>query len=140
MCCLWTGGEVSEEGGESVQQLLDSGKIQPVAPARRLGHQRVGGTAAPVIKVSPSAAENYEPPLLLVLADRDAHRISLCHLAAVFPQRARACSGRIPPGECPDGKTGLLPRDSVTGDQPGHLIKIDPVIHAASMPGLRARQ
>ena len=62
-----------EEVSEPPEQALDTGKVHPVVPARCLGHRFIRRTAAPVLKISPSAAKDDELPLLLVLANRDAH-------------------------------------------------------------------
>jgi hypothetical protein len=123
-----------EQGGEPPEQTIDTGKVQPVVPARRLDHRLVRSTAAPVRKVSPAAAKDDELPLLPVLANRDAHRIGLNNLAALFPQRRGPRRGRVPPSKSTDYKPGLLPCEGMTANQRGHLIGVHLAFHTARIP------
>src|ERR1700759_3809488 len=60
-----------EEVSEPPEQPLDTSKVHPVVPARRLDHRLIRRTAAPVLKISPSAAKDDELPLLLMPANHD---------------------------------------------------------------------
>lgn len=71
-----------------------------------------------------------------MIADRNANRIGLHHLATVYAQGGGLLPGCISAGDSTDHKTGLLPREGVTGNQIGHLIEIDPALHTARMPDL----
>jgi hypothetical protein len=126
-----------EQGGEPPEQTIDTGKVQPVVPARRLDHRLVRSIAAPVLKVSPPAAKDDELPLVPALANRDAHRIGLRNLAAIFPQRRGPRRGRVPPSESTDYEPGLLPCGRMTGNQRGHLIEVHPAFHTARIPDPR---
>ena len=127
---------LSEKPGKPPEQPLDTGEFHPVIRAWRLGHRLIAGTAAPVLKISPPAAEHHEPPLLLASADGNTYRIGLCHLPSIFPQRIGPCPACVSPGDRTDGQAGLVPRAGMPQDQPGYLIKIDPAFHAARMPDL----
>ena len=62
-----------EEVREPPERPVDSRKVHPVVPARCLDQRIIRRNAAPVVKISPSAAKDDELPLLLMLANHDAH-------------------------------------------------------------------